>query len=302
VAHVGGVHDPLLRALLWNALWDVLRDLKLSPGGYIAAVLRWLPGERDEQISRTILSRAAEALDVYLPEKHAEAVRPQWEAALLARIDDASLGYGLRKDALDRLIATARTPLALGRLHALLAGEAKLAGELIRQPTRWAIVRRLVSIGAPDGLALFASEQQLDRSTEATKDAFVTRAATPSATVKGEYFRRYFDDRSLNEAWASESLGAFNAKEQATLTLPFLRRALDRLEWIRQNRRIFFLPTWIDAFIGGQTSAEALRVVDSFLAETPSLPLDVRRKVLLSRDELELTVRVREAAGRTTTS
>lgn len=297
LAHVGEVHDALLRALLWNALWDLLRDLRLSPDRYIAAVLRWMPAERDEQISRSILSRAAQALDVYLPDEHAEALRPEWEAALLARIDDGALGYGLRKDALDRLIATARTPLALGRLRALLAGQAKLAGELIRQPSRWAIVRRLVSIGAPDGLALFAAEQRLDRSTEEAKDAFVTRAATPSAAVKGEYFRSYFENRSLNEAWASESLGAFNAQEQATITLPFLRPALDRLEWIRKNRRIFFLPTWIDAFIGGQKSAEALAIVDSFLTETPSLPIDVRRKILVARDELELTVHVRQTAA-----
>lgn len=295
VAHVGDVHDALLRALLWNALWDVVRDLRLSPARYIATVLRWMPAERDEQISRTILARAAAALDIYLIDSHAAAVRPEWEAALLARIDDEALGYGLRKDALDRLIATARTPLALDRLRALLAGKAKLAGELIRQPTRWAIVRRLISIGAPDGLALFAAEQRLDQSTEAVKDAFVTRAATPSAAVKAEYFRRYFDDRSLNEAWASESLGAFNAKEQAMLTLPFLRPALDRLEWIRQNRRIFFLPDWIDAFIGGQTSTEALAIIDRFLNETAPMPLDVRRKILLARDELELTVRIRQA-------
>jgi len=299
IGHVTNVRDPLLRALLWNALWDVVRDLRLSATVYIATVLRCLPAERDEQISRTILSRAATALDVYLPEHRAAPVRPRWEAALLTRMDDEALGYGLRKDALDRLIATARTPLALRRLRALLAGTAKLAGERVRQPTRWAIVRRLIVIDAPDSSALFAKEQSLDRSTEATKDAFVTRAATPSAAVKAEYFRRYFDDRSLNEAWVSESLGAFNAKEQATLTLPFLRPALDRLEWIRQNRRIFFLPDWIDAFIGGHTSAKALAVVDGFLMETPSLPLDVRRKILLARDELELTVRIRSSNIRT---
>ena len=297
LGHVGEVRDTLLRASLWNALWDVVRDARLSPTRYIGVVLRWMPAEHDEQISRMILSRAAMALDVYLPESQSAGLRRDWEAALLARIDDGALGYGLRKDALDRLIATARTPLALDRLRALLAGQAKLAGDPVRQPTRWAIIRRLIEIGAPDATALFTTEQGLDHSTEAVKDAFVTRAATPSSAVKTEYFRRFFDDRALNEAWVSESLGAFNAVEQAMLTLPFLRPALDRLEWIRQNRRIFFLPGWIDAFIGGQVSREALAIVDAFLAETPSLPLDVRRKILLARDELELTVRIRQAVA-----
>lgn len=297
VDHVGTVSDPLLRALLWNAAWDVVRDLRLSPARYIAVVLRWIAAERDEQISRTILARAAAALDVYLPDQLAAPLRRGWETALLARIDDDALGYGLRKDALDRLVATARTPLAIDRLRAMLAGTAMLAGDPIRQPTRWAMIRRLIAIGAPDAGALFAAEQRRDRSTEAVKDAFVTRAASPTSAVKSEYFRRYFDDRALNEAWVSESLGAFNTVGQGTLTLPFLRPALDRLEWIRQNRRIFFLPGWIDTFIGGQVDPRALAVVDGFLAEKTALPIDVRRKILMARDELALTVGIRAAAG-----
>ena len=165
----------------------------------------------------------------------------------------------------------------------MLAGRATLVGIAIRQPTRWAIVRRLIAIGAPDAATLYTAEQQLDRSSEAVKDAFVAHAATPDRAVKAAYFTRYFDDATLNEAWASESLGAFNTIEQAPLTLPFLRPALDRL------------AAWIDAFIGGQRDAAALDVVDRFLEAHPALPLDVRRKVLTARDELALTVRIRSA-------
>jgi len=114
--------------------------------------------------------------------------------------------------------------------------------------------------------------------------------------VRAEYFRRYLDDPALNEEWATASLAAFNDPAHPELSLPHLRASLDGLEWIRQNRRIFFLPRWVGAFVGGQTTPEALAVVDRFLAENPGLPLDIRRKVLQSRDELERTVRIR--AGR----
>lgn len=298
VKNVGTVKDPLLRAMLWSAVWDTLRDARFAPTGYIVMLLDHLPSETDEQISRTILSRGAAALDVYLSDDASASLRPHWEQALLARIDDPKLGYGLRKDALDRLIASARTPLALARLRDLLASRTPFVGAAVRQPTRWAIVRRLIAVGAPDAAALFAAEQRLDRSSEAVKDAFVARAAMPVSSVKASYFSRYFDDAALNEAWASESLGAFNTIEQAPLTLPFLRRALDRLEWIRQNRRIFFLPAWIDAFIGGQRDPAALGVVDRFLDTQPALPIDVRRKILTARDELALTVRIRAATSK----
>ena len=295
LANVGSISDPLLRALLWNAVWDAVRELLLPPADYVALVLRELPAETDEQISRTVLGRASAALAFYLPEARAAALQEVWETALIGRIDNARLGYGLRKDALDQLVDTARTQSALDRLQALLAGSLQFSGKPVGQPTRWAIVARFITIGAPEAAALTGAEQQRDGSTEALKDAFIAGAARPEAIVKADYFRRYFDDAGLNEAWASESLSAFNAPEQAALTLPYLRPALERLEWIQRNRRIFFLPAWIDAFIGGQLSREALAVVDQFMAERPTLPIDLRRKVLLARDELERTVRVRSA-------
>lgn len=295
--HIGTVADPLLRAMLWGAVWDTVRDLRLAPGRYLALLLDQLPGEADEQIARAILGRGAAAIDLYLPEAQAAPLRRRWEQMLLVRSDDAQLGYGLRKDALGQLIATARTPLALAHLRDLLAERATFNGTAIRQPTRWVILQRLIAMGASDALALAAAERQRDRSGEAAKDAFVTLAATPDKAVKAEYFARYFSDAALNEAWASESLDAFNTPGQSALTLPFLRPALERLEWIRANRRIFFLPDWIDAFIGGQTDPAALAVVDDFLRTQPALPRDIRRKVLTARDELALTVRIRGRAA-----
>ena len=296
--HAGGVPDPLLRALLWGALWDGVREVRIDPARFVRAVLRDLPGERDEQISRTLIARAGAAIALYLPDARAAALRPAWEAALIARMRDAALGYGLNKDALTQLIATARGDGALGALRDLLAGAPGPGGKPVGQPTRWAIVRRLVTLGTADAAGILAAEIAQDRSTEAAHDAFVARAAIRDAAAKRALFARFFDDAALNEAWVADSLTAFNPVEQADLTLPLLRPALDRLEWIRQNRRIFFLPAWVEAFIGGQTSAAALGEVDRWLGANPGLSPDIRAKVLTARDELARTVRIRGEAGR----
>lgn len=296
--HVGSIADPLLRALLWGAAWDAVRECRLDPARFIRAVLRDLPDERDEQISRALLSRAGAAIELYLPPHRAAPLRAAWEPALIARMRDAALGYGLAKDALAQLIATAQTPPGLDALRALLAGQPGPGGTAIGQPTRWAIVRRLITLGTPDASAALAAETMRDHSTEAAHDAFVARAATPDAAAKHALFARFFDDAALNEAWVADSLLAFNPVAQSALTLPLLRPALDRLEWIRRNRRIFFLPAWIEAFIGGQTGAAALGEVDGWLTANPGLSADIRAKVLTARDELARTVRIRDFAGR----
>ena len=295
--HVGEAEDGLLRATLWGALWDRVREGSLPPARFAEAVMRELPRETDEQIAATLLDRASTALERYAAEDDAARLFPAWERLLLARADDARLDYGLRKAALDAFAATARTPEGRGVMRDFLSEARQFNGEAVKQPTRWALAQRLLALGDPGAQALVDAEERRDATPEKARRAFVAGAAAPDAVVKEAYFRRYLDDPRLNEEWVTASLGAFNDPARPELSLPYLRPALDRLEWIRDNRRIFFLPRWINAFIGGQHSPEALAVVDRFLAETPALPPDIRRKVLQARDELERTVAVRKAAG-----
>jgi len=154
-------------------------------------------------------------------------------------------------------------------------------------------VTSLITRGGAGADVRLAAEIKRDTTTAAKRRAFIAGAAFPRAETKREYFYRYLRDSTLNEDWATASLGAFNASEQSALTLPYLRPALDTLPWIQANRRIFFLGSWLGAFIGGQQSADALTEVNRYLDEHSGLPRDLRQKVLQARDDLERTVRIR---------
>jgi aminopeptidase N len=210
-----------------------------------------------------------------------------WEGAR-----DASRPYGIRRGYLDAFIALAATPDGLANLKTLLTADSA-AGEPMRDPTRWSVVDRLLVLDDAEAPRALAAQASRDTTPDGRRRAFTAGAARPNAEAKREYFRRYFADRSLNEDWASGSLGAFNAIEHEQLTLPYLRPALDSLPYIQANRRIFFLGSWLGAFLGGQTSSAALDVVRGYLADHPALPADLKQKVLQSADELERTVRVR---------
>jgi len=292
--HASEVDDALLRALLWGALWDQVREGKLDPVRFARAVMRGLPAERDEQIADFLLGRAATALTLYLRPEEQDRLAPSWEQLLLTRATDPALSYGMRKSSLDVLVGTARSEAGRAVLRDFLAERRHFDGGPVKQPTRWSIVTSLVGLGEPQPERLIAGEAARDTTSESPRRAFIAGAAVPSADARAAYFRRYFDDPGLNEEWVTASLGGFNDPSHAELSLPYLRPALDRLAWIRDNRRIFFLPRWVNAFVGGQTSPEGLSVVDRFLAENPGLPEDLRRKVLQARDELERTVAIRQ--------
>jgi aminopeptidase N len=291
-AHVGAVHDPFLRAMLWGAMWDLVRDARLAPNEFIATAIRELPVEQDEQIAAGIVTRLSRAVSSYLSAAQQQTIIGSVEDTLLAGASSARRSYGLRKNQLDAFISLARTDAGMRRLAAWL-DSTSTAGLPLRQPTRWSIVTHLVERGAPNADALIATETARDTTTNGKRSAFVAVAGRPSLDVKRQYFDRYFRDSTLNEDWVTASVRTFNVADQSSLTLPYLEPALDSLPWIQRNRRIFFLGSWLGGFIGGQRSAEALNEIDAFLARHQSLPLDLRQKILQTRDDLERTVRIR---------
>jgi aminopeptidase N len=291
--NIGGVKDQLLRAMLWGAMWDLVRDAKLAPARYIAMALRELPAEYDEQIAAGIIGRMTRATSTYLSDAQRAAVVNDVERMLVAGAN-AQRAYGMRKSHLDAFIGLAQTPGAIARLEAWL-DSTSAAGMPLRQPTRWAIVTRLIERGVPNANALFDAEVKRDTTANGKRSAFVARVAAPDPSLKREYFTRFFGDTALNEDWVTSSLRSFNAPDQATLTREYLVPALDSLPWIQKNRRIFFLGSWLGGFIGGQRSPQALAEIDAFLARRPTLPKDLRLKILQTRDDLERTVRIRAA-------
>ena len=290
---LGRVRDPFLRTMLWGALWDEVRDAQLAPERFAELALAEIPSEKDEQIVPVLLGRLERAIRAYVAPARAAALVASAERMLWDGSRDASKPYGIRKAMLYAFVGLAATDEGRLKLQALLSADSA-AGEPVRDPTRWSVVDRMIVLGAPNAEKLLATQSARDTTPDGKRRAFIAGAAHKSAAVKAEYFARYFADKSLNEDWASGSLGVFNALEHQDLTLPYLRPALDSLPFIQANRRIFFLGSWLGSFIGGHTTDAALQTVKKYLADHPKLPKDLREKVLQSSDELERTVRIRK--------
>jgi aminopeptidase N len=286
------VDDAFLRAMLWGTLWDQVRAGRMSPERFVRLALGELPRETDEQLVPVILSRLDRAVTAYLRPEARGGVQPEVEQVLGGLADDAGRPYGVRKACLDAYIDLAASTEGIARLDALLSADS-VAGEPLRDPTRWDIVTRLLERGAPTAEARFGEQVRRDTTADGPRRAFIAGAGRPSADTKRSYFVRYFADPSLNEEWASGSLEPFNAPEQEALSFPYLAPALDSLPYIQSHRRIFYLESWLAAFLRGQTGDSALAIVRTWLDAHPDLPLDLRRKVLQQADELARTVRIR---------
>jgi aminopeptidase N len=289
---LGSVDDPFLRALLWGALWDSVREAELAPLDYIELAVKLLPQERDEVTAQSVLSRASTAFNRYLSDKEISAVAPRLERLLSERMLGAETA-GLRITYFRAFQSVATTTEAREQLKKILRGEVQVPGMTLRSRDRFDIVTALLARGDREAPALLEKLSTEDTTDDARRYAYAAGAALGTAETKKRYFDAYSNDTKLAESWIEASVGPFNSIQQSDLTLPYLERALSELPTLKRTRKIFFVNGWLASFLGGQCDARALSTVQGFLERNQSLDRDLRLKVLESVDGLERCVRIR---------
>jgi aminopeptidase N len=288
---IGGISDPFLRAMLWGALWDAVREAEMNPRDYIALVLNALPKEADLELTQSLLDRATRAYDRYLSAAEQSAIAPRIETLFYDRMMNAG-EVDLRITYFRAFRSVATTPEARGRLKELLSGKTVAPGVEIKPLDRWRIVAALLARKDEEAEGLLDAERKRDTSDDGRKQSYIAEAARAEAATKQRYFNDYINNRAVPEDWVEGSLAAFNSPNQSSLTLPYLKPALDALPQVKRERKIFFTLAWLNGFIGGQRSREALDQTQEFLRAN-RLDRDLELKVLEVMDELERTVKIR---------
>jgi len=293
---VGNVEDDLLRALLWDALWESVRAAELAPLEFLDVLLRELPRERDQVTAAGLLSRLQILQRWYLSDAQQLMASPQVESVLRAGVAEGP-DPGMRLTWFRSYAGAVSTPAGRDDLKRFLSGKATVPGATLSSNDRFRILRRLITLGDPDADRLLAQQARADVSDEGRRQAYAAGAARPEAEVKRAYFEAFVTDRNLPERWTEEGVAAFNAVEQEQLTLPYLEPALRELQGLQRTRKIFFVNSWLTAFVGGQRGAAALAAVQRAL-ERDDLEPSLRLKLIEVGEELERTVRIRARYAR----
>ena len=283
--------DLFRRTLLWGSLWESVREAQLDPRAYVELAAKLLPGESDEALARSIVARATTALHRYVSDETRRRLVLEFETLAAERMVQAS-DPDLRIVWFRALQGLAETPVGLGQLKNLLNGRLWVPGVELRALDRWNLVTALVAMDDPEAGAVFNDERQRDPGGDGQKYAYAALAARPDAGTKQRFFEEYLRTDSNPEDWIEQSLFPFNFWNQSELTAPYLPQALEALPQIKNERKIFFLENWLDAFIYGQQSPEAQAEVRRYL-ESARMDRDLRLKILEAADELDRTVNIR---------
>ncbi|MFD9244318.1 aminopeptidase N [Streptomyces sp. NPDC059556] len=220
---ISRIPDALTRAVIWNALRDMVRDGDLRPADYLEVALAHLTEETELALVQGVLGFArTQIADRYVTEEERPAALStirQIARALLRRTEDGE-APGLRLTAVRALIDSATTPdqiaswLDEGTVH----GGPELDPEL-----RWRILARLAVLGATDEPTI-AAELERDPSATGQEGAARCRAALPTAEAKAAAWSALFDTDDLSNYLFTATAQGFWQPEQAELVRDYVPR------------------------------------------------------------------------------
>ncbi|MGC5021955.1 aminopeptidase N [Micromonospora sp. DT47] len=288
-----GLDDPLARALLWGEALDAATDGERPVAAVVALITAALPAETEVIIAEEVLGRSRVLVDRYLDPLARDAALLRIAGSAAALLAGAPAGGSLQLAAGRGLIAaTADADLLAG----WLAGDGAPKGLTVDAELRWALLRRMVVLGAA-GETEIAAEAAADPSATGAERAARCRAALPEVSAKEVAWEIITRNTDLSNRLVEAAAEGFWQPEQVELTAGYVDRyftdmpeaARRRTPWVADRVAGLAFPRYAVAQ-PTRESAAALLARDDL---TPGL----RRVVTDADDDLRRALVARTAVA-----
>ena len=294
--------DPVARALLWGATWDMCRDAQLPASDYVELVSRGVAVETDLTAVTAVLAQAEAAVRYYTPPQRRPGLATRWTAGLVRLLKDAEPGSDHQLAIVRALATSLTTPAGADLLRAWLAGEEVPEGLSVDTDLRWRFVSQLAQLGGLDSAGIDA-ELARDNTATGAEKAAGARAARPDADAKAEAWRLAVEDASVPNATHTQICAHFWAPDQDEVLKPYVDAWFEVMGDISAQRngwgqRSLAIRKNVGELLFPRTFGDRalLARIYEWMATT-DLSDSVRRMVSERRDDVERALRCQEAAG-----
>jgi aminopeptidase N len=289
--HLSDFTDPMVRTLVWSALWNMTRDGLLPATEYIAFVDRHAPTESEIGVVQNLHRQVRLALDHYLPDELATGANAWVAAIALRELRAAAPGSDHQLAWAHFLADSAVGDEDFGLLADLLAGRCELPGLAVDTELRWTFLKALVGAGRA-GVPELDAELGRDQSAAGRLHHIGGLAARPLAEAKAEAWRLAVDEGDQPSDLLEELLGGMARADQRELLAPYVEPYFARLDAVWAGRTIDNASRVAQyGFPSLLVEQSTLDSADAWLAGNHASAL--RRLVLEQRDDLARALTVR---------
>ncbi|MES2016842.1 MAG: aminopeptidase N [Pseudomonadota bacterium] len=298
--YLSGAADPLLRTMLWQSLWDGVRDAKYPLDAYIQAALVNAPAEKDYTLLGNVLDKVAASKN-YLEEMN---VAPAYKARTLSALQKMAWAgvQANRSDSnfqrswfgLYQVVATDKA--ALDQLAAILSGATVIEGMPLNQDLRWGLIASLSRYNYPGSAALVEAELVRDNSDSGQAAALRATVLRPDPKIKTEWLAKIADLKTaLPFSRVRVAMGSMYPAEQADLSEASAQQRLRTLAELDQKAE----PVYMRAFAGAMiphtcTEASVTRLAQA-MAEAGTLSVGTRRALAATHAQDQRCVSIKKA-------
>lgn len=189
-----GIHqfaDDSLRIMLWQALWDSVRDVNWPVTAFVSFAITQLPAEDNDRNISQVAAQLKDSSDYlwlmasegneYGAERHAIA-NLFWTQA-----NQAEAGSDQQKIWFDYWVRVASNKTDLNNAQALLQGQDQIEGLTLDQDRRWNLVLLLNRFAHGDYQQLTEAEAEGDSSDRGQQNALAAEATRPQSEMKEKW-------------------------------------------------------------------------------------------------------------------
>ncbi|WP_422743368.1 aminopeptidase N [Micromonospora sp. WMMD754] len=288
-----GLDDPLARALLWGEALDAVTDGERPAAALVGLIAAALPAETEVTIIEDVLLLTRRLVDRYLDPLARDAALLRVSAACAALLAAAPAG-GSRQLAAARGLIAATTDTAL--LADWLAGKQVPSGLSVDTDLRWAVLRRLVVLGAA-GAAEIDAEAAADRSATGAEQAAACRAALPDPDAKRAAWEIVTSSTELSNRLVEATAEGFWQPEQAELTAGYVERYFTDMPAAARLRTAWVADSVTVAAFPRYAVAQPTRELAAALLARDDLTPGLRRWVTDLDDDLRRALVARTAVA-----
>jgi aminopeptidase N len=299
------VDDPLLRAMLWQSLWDGVRDAQLPLNEFLTVALNNAPQEKDYTLLGDVLGKVSES-KAYLDAMRLDnAYTRQTTAALEKMAWDGVLANKGNADFqrrwFNQYVSVATSPEALARLAGILDGKVDAAGVPISQPLRWSIIARLNRYNVAGAFDLVAQESARDKSDAGQIAAVAASAVRPDAAVKADWVKQIEDQKTpLPFSRIRTAMGSIFPAEQGALNEQDADARLARLPQVDKTAGPVFMRAYAGTMIPATCTPQSVARLGRAAASMTDLSAFTRRTLLdtLQDDQRCVAIKAKLSASK----
>jgi aminopeptidase N len=292
---IASIESSLSRALIWGAVWDMVRDAEVGTGKYLDLVLAGIEKETDIGLVQQVLMQCRSAIDVFADRKNRKNYNIKLATGLEKLINLAKPGSDRQLALLRTFSAVATTEEQINKVAQILDGTEKIEGLVVDTDLRWALLRRLVVVGKR-GEKEIAEELKKDDTVMGREHAAGAKAAMPSLDAKQKAWEQVINNENLTNSELHSILAGISYMDHEEVLRNFVDKYFDSVSslWNARTHEIGqSLVTGL--FPSTNINLDVIKKCDEFLQKNKELAVGARRIIIEQRDSLARALKAQNA-------